>query len=394
MISLPNGCTCSELTVNPKNWKACKASALSQNWYIQYYFYDTTLKKKKFVVIKGMNRFKTLDDRREATKQLIENELYQLKQKGYNPITGSFAPVKDNSIDATTPFVEALWKAFGLLKLERTTKVDIKSSINRFEIAAQKLGFAKYEIQAVKRKHLMQLLDLLPTLKRSWSPYSYNNARAYLMMLYKRLLLVEAVESNPVKDIPKEEVITKMKKVLNQQERKKVNEFLQERDHDFWRFINIFFHSGCRRTELSRLKVRDVDLDSQAFTVLVKKGRKQRICLKAIKNIALPFWKEQLEGASGDDYAIGSNYKAGKIKLQPESISKKWKEYVKDELKIDVDFYALKHLNLDETSNELNAAAAAKMAGHSSPVITLKHYLVNEEQRELEKLKKVSNKFA
>ena len=76
------------------------------------------------------------------------------------------------------------------------------------------------------------------------------------------------------------------------------------------------------------------------------------------------------------------------------AISKKWKTYVKDNLKIDVDFYALKHLNLDEISGYLNAEAAAKMAGHTSTVITLKHYLVNEKQREMDKLKKVENKFA
>lgn len=77
------------------------------------------------------------------------------------------------------------------------------------------------------------------------------------MMLYKKLLLLEAVESNPVKEIPKEEVITKIKKVLNHEEREKGNEYLWNRDRSFWRFINIFFHSGCRRTELSRLKVRE-----------------------------------------------------------------------------------------------------------------------------------------
>lgn len=84
----------------------------------------------------------------------------------------------------------------------------------------------------------------------------------------------------------------------------------------------------------------------------------------------------------------------GKFKLQPKKITNLWKEYVKQDLKIDVDFYPLKHLNLDETSAILDAEAAAKMAGHTSTVITLKHYLINEEQRELEKLKKVNNKFA
>jgi hypothetical protein len=80
--------------------------------------------------------------------------------------------------------------------------------------------------------------------------------------------------------------------------------------------------------------------------------------------------------------------------LQPKNITNKWKEYVKDELKIDIDFYSLKHLNLDEISSILDAEAAAKMAGHTSPVITLKHYLVNEEERKMEKLRRVNNEFA
>ena len=394
MISLPHNCNCSDLTVNPKNWKTCKASTLERIWYIQYYFYDTTIKQRKFVVIKGMNRFKSLEDRREATKQLIENELYQLRDKGYNPISGKFVPVADNSIEPTTTFIEALRKAYDLLKLVRTTKNDINSYIKYFEIAAKKIGFEKYEIQSVKRKHLIQMLEILPSLKKSWSAYSFNNSRAYLMMLYKKLMLMQAVESNPVKDIPKEQIITKIKHVLTPDQRTRINKYLGETDQDYQRFIHIFFHSGCRRTELCRLKVSEVNLDKQVFTVLVKKGRKPGECLRPIKNIALRFWKEQLQGSSPDDYVFSSNFNPGKFKLQPKKISNRWKVYVKQDLKIDVDFYALKHLNLDETSDQLNAEAAAKMAGHTSTVITMKHYLVNEEQRELERLKKVNNKFA
>ena len=72
---------------------------MARNWHIQYYFYDTALKKRKFVLVKGMNRLKTLNERREATSQLIENELHQLKEKGYNPITGKFLSVKCGMIE-------------------------------------------------------------------------------------------------------------------------------------------------------------------------------------------------------------------------------------------------------------------------------------------------------
>jgi integrase len=394
MISLPNGCTCSELTVNPKNWKTCKASALACNWYVQYYFYDTGLKQKKFVIIKGMNRFKTLEDRREATKQLIENELYLLKDKGYNPITRTFVPVKNNGIEPGTYFIDALKMAFDYLKLESTTKYDIKSSIRYFEAAAKKIGIDKYEIQDVKRKHLIRLLEILPTLKKKWSAYSYNNSRAYLMMLFKKLLLLEAVENNPVNEIPKEQVVTKLKKVLSLEQRIKIDKYLQERDPIYRRFIQIFFHSGSRRTEVCRLKSLDIDLEKQVFKVLVKKGKHQHEAMRPIKDVALKFWEEQMINCRPDDYVFSSTFLPGKFKLQPKNITNKWKEYVKDELKIDIDFYSLKHLNLDEISSILDAEAAAKMAGHTSPVITLKHYLVNEEERKMEKLRRVNNEFA
>ena len=154
MITLPNGCNCSELSVTPKEWKTCKASAMARNWRIQYYFYDTALKQRKFVLVKGMKRLKTLHERREATAQLIENELYQLKEKGYNPITGNFIIKKISGIDPKTGFIDALWQAFGLIKVQDTTRLDIKSSIHFFEIVAKKMSIDRMEIQSIKRRHL------------------------------------------------------------------------------------------------------------------------------------------------------------------------------------------------------------------------------------------------
>ena len=188
MITLLNGCNYSEITVTPKDWKICKASAIARNWHIQYYFYDTAIMKRKFVLVKGMNRFKTLDERREATTQLIENELYNLKEKGYNPITGKFLVQGFGSIEPTTGFIDALRKAFTLLKLEGTTMQDLSSAINFFETAAKKIDIERIEIQSVKRRHLRQVLDMVGELKKSWSAYSFNNCRAYLLMLYKKLL--------------------------------------------------------------------------------------------------------------------------------------------------------------------------------------------------------------
>ncbi len=39
MISLPNGCHCSEMTVFPKNWDK-PGSSVKKDWYLSYRFYD------------------------------------------------------------------------------------------------------------------------------------------------------------------------------------------------------------------------------------------------------------------------------------------------------------------------------------------------------------------
>jgi integrase len=367
---------------------------MARNWQIQYYFYDNALKKRKYVRIKGMNRLKTLLERREATAQLIENELYNLKEKGYNPFTGKFCIERFGSIEPTEGFIDALRKAFKLLKLEGTTMQDISSAINFFETAAKRIGIERLEIQSIKRRHLRQVLETVGELKKSWSAYSFNNCRAYMLMLYKKLLEEDAVDVNPVKEIPKQKIIFKLKRVLDENERGRIDTHLKEVDPNYRRFIHIFFHSGGRKTELVRLKVADVNLEKQVFKLFIKKGSQQREELRAIKNIALDFWKEQLDGAAPDNYIFSSNFKPGKRKTTPKHISNKWRLYVKEGLGIDIDFYSLKHLNLDETAKLLDAAAASKMAGHTSTMITLKHYLVNEEERKMEKLRKVNNDFA
>ncbi len=77
---------------------------------------------------------------------------------------------------------------------------------------------------------------------------------------------------------------------------------LWEVDPDYRHFIHIFFHSGGRKTEFVRLKVSDVNLERQDFKLLIKKGGQQNEVLKAIKNVVLDFWIEQLERSSPDDY--------------------------------------------------------------------------------------------
>ena len=67
--------------------------------------------------------------------------------------------------------------------------------------------------------------------------------------------------------------------------------------------------------------------------------------------------------------------------------------HVKKKLNISADFYSLKHLNIDETADALDIKDASVMAGHTTPVITIKHYALNEKERQHERMSKVNNSF-
>lgn len=73
MIKLPNYCSCSELSVFPKNWKS-KNARITINWYIKYRYYDPRLVQPRQVVLKGMNQFKNLVERQDAT--VIQSQDY------------------------------------------------------------------------------------------------------------------------------------------------------------------------------------------------------------------------------------------------------------------------------------------------------------------------------
>lgn len=429
MIKLPNGCTCSKVSVHPKNWHL-KGATISKDWYLQYYFYDPSsddYPAGRLFIVKGMNCYKTLESRRAMTKIILDAEIERLEVRGYNPNTRKYyIPVETNlaskyEIPPTIPVLQAFRMAMEKLKAGRDYKKDVKSALTYIDKSVISLGYDLMQIQDVRRKHIQIILDNCKTIKDYWSAHLFNHYRTYLMSLYKVLLKYSDLDSNPVEAIPKDDDSRegKMREVLTDQERLAIDQHFAEHDPYFRRFLNIFFHSGAREIELLKVTAADVDLEKQVYYVTVKKGGKTRTEDRPIKNNAMPFWKElmdevaagslyftrrMLENNKPEDLADGVNWKNiyifGKycrpsfIRTTRSYVTHYWQDEVKIELKINKDLYSLKALNLDETAAELSALDASKQAGHSTPVVTIKHYLVGEKKRTDDRLRGVGNKFA
>jgi site-specific recombinase XerC len=400
MIQLPFFCSCSEPKVHPKNWQSPKAS-LKKDWYVYYRFYDPVFKdnpkykKGKLVIIKGMNQFKTISERQGDTQLTISNELIKLKERAFNPIKNKDTQLTLPliNIDASTSFIIALVMVEKRISASMSTKRDLKSTLKYVTKASIQLGYSELPIGSISRKHMKQLL-LQIDISNGESPHRYNKIRSYLMILFKELIELEAAEFNPLRDLAKRKCVQRLRKLPTIENRKIINEYLLKHQYRFWLFMQIFFHSGARLTEMMQVRRKDVNLDKQCFMVTIKKGNAYEEVLKPIKNIALPFWLQALETANEKDFIFSKGLVPGKVAIQSYQITKRWNRHIKKKLEIDEDFYSLKHLNLDETATMLDINDASAMASHSSIGITAKFYAIGEKQRQNERLKQIQNPFA
>lgn len=234
MILLPHGCTCSELAVNPKNWKTGPKSLIKKNWRIHYYFRDPAHKDKypygKLITIKGMNRFKTIEERREATKILIEEEIYQLKVKGYNPITKQYNGqdiILNYDISPETTLNEAIDLAFSKIEAEKSTISDLKTVVKYFKKSAAELRYHLIKIGEIKHIHIKNILDHQRR-KNNYSNARFNKIRAYMLMIFKQLLLSDAINHNHILDIPKLKETRKIRDILTEDEFNKIKKHLKK----------------------------------------------------------------------------------------------------------------------------------------------------------------------
>lgn len=403
MLQLPHGCSCSQPSVFPSNWRTVSAS-VKKDWRIQYYFRDPNFRERwpngKLIVIKGMNSYKTVSERRIIAKSLLEDELRQLNE-GYNPILETVVAVQeseDAEITEKTPFIKALRKVHEKLSCASTTKTDIKSTIKYVEISAKALRYDMIPIGEIRRKHIKHILEMCSKTNEKFTDNTYNAYRKNLGILFKELLEQDAVESNVTRDIAKKKTIRKIKKVLTPAECKTVSDWVKNYDRRFWLLINIFFHSGCRTTELFRLKAEHVNLENQTALFTVLKGNQPFEVEKPIKNIAVEFWREALEGAEPGDYLFGKGLIPSQISISPRQATRRWKRHIKGSKKkgklgITCDWYALKHLNTDQISKERGLKTAGLLNSHSSESTT-KIYAINEQVRMNEEIKQMKNKLA
>lgn len=391
-LAKADGCSYSEPKVFPSNWKSTRAN-VKIPWFIHYRFYEVGGATKQ-VKVKGMNRYSNLKERQAATAGLLTQELEMLKDHAYNPFANQMDKLENDTpdyiISPSTTFVRAMEGAVKEMTAEPTTLRDARGIVKHIATAARQLRLDQKPVSEVERRHLIAVLNQCGVNKKEkWTANNFNVYRANLLMIYKKLIELQTVGMNPVRDILKKKVVVKIRETLTKAERAPIIRYLKGTSCRFWIYSNIFFHSGSRTRELLRLTGKDVDMTNQRFKITVKKGRNSTEEWRPIKDIALTFWQMALLDCKPDDFIFGRGLKPGAVKIGADQITKRWYP-IKQLFKITADFYSLKHSNLDETAKVLSIKQAQRAAGHRSERTT-RIYTIGQEGRDNDDLKSVYN---
>ena len=390
-------CAYSDLWVHPENWKTLTSQkSLQLDWRVECKFYDPKFKEKYpkgFLFRKKLNRFRSLEERKAVIETWLKEIPKLFEEKGYNPITKQYMipelkPVP-GSLHPKLNFVEALKIAYPLLSVSEGVKKELRRIVAKVEKSAIALKI-DFPIAAIHSGYIRDLLDPLGLTNNE-----YNKFLTHLSIVLSDLVEKRMIFHNPIRDIKKKKTVKKIRETLEVDELNKIFKILKTENYTFYRYGTIFFHSGARSSELFRVQKKDVNLAKQEYKITILKGKVSKEVIKVILPNALSFWTEIINECTDDeDYLFTRGLKPSLIPIQSFQISIRWRRWVKKKLDVTADFYALKHLFLDELDKASDAALdlSKGMASHETNV-TEKVYLIGRNNRKNEALKKINIRF-
>jgi integrase len=377
----------SQPKVSPENWTNPRCS-IKKNWYIQYRIYYPNDSKQ--VILKGMNKFKTWEERCKSTKNLLESEIQKLQ----NQMEQQHKVVDPKNVVNFSTVKDAMTS---MVNKKRNNCVErhcanLQTMVERFISCSISLGY-NFTFNNIRRGEVLNVLDHMYKQYPSFSDNTYNRYKKDLGTLFNDMIYYELCENNPFDQIRKKETNKNLKRIATKEEFNKIDRYLHKKHYYFWRFMQIFFYSGGRTTELCRMEMKDILIKYKEFRITIKKGRSCRQEIKAILPGSFKLWKELSEEAHDKKYPFGPSFKPDNQAIDASIVNKTWKRLVKDELRMgDIDFYSLKHLHTDLVAAKFGIETAQGLDDHKDAAVT-SIYAVGEKKRQLEKLKQLDTGF-
>lgn len=400
MKNLTFSCRRSDVRILPKDYLEQNSKhKLTDNWMVYCRFHDPEFKEKYpkgFLFRWEIPKSESFTAKKKIAEALRKEMQTLLDDENYNPVSKTYMGSDSKILHPHLRFSQALLISLKYVEATEEYVKDLKKCINRVNAAILKLHLNDLKVKDVKIFHVKNILEA-----QNLTPYMFNKFRVMLSAIFNKYLIeFGCIESNPCRDIGKKTATKNKREVFTDEKLLIVKNYLQINYPDFYRYFEIFFHSGCRTSELFRLQKKHVRLELQEFDILIKKRRGgYQWETKAINSSVLELWNQQLSRCvSDEDYLFAKKLLPDSKQVRPRQMSRRWERLVKDSekikdaegniIKVTEDFYSLKHLFLDKVEEKYGISVAQSAAGHLSEKTT-EIYTTGKKERQMQTMKNI-----
>ena len=320
---------------------------IRKDWIIVYYCknpYDESL--ERFRIRVPVN--KSISERKKVAAKMV-------------------CKINDMLADGWTPYKQKTGKLFITLeqaKIEYSTVLQrelkdgskrpdtvrsYESMLNMFDKYLNSKEKIKF-VEAINKKVIYNYLEWIYS--RGNSPISYNNYLTFTKVFCTYLLNKGYINHNPASTIPRKKKTDKIRQIIPENLKPKIAEHLQTNNFGFFVMCMCTYYSFIRVTELTKLKLSDVDLQNDVFFIDGSKSKNRISSTVTIPNELKKLLQQYLQGFEKNDssvYLFDKNFNPGTEVLNSKKIRDTWNKY-RTKLKIpDVyKFYSLKDTGITD----------------------------------------------
>lgn len=303
----------------------------SEKWFVAFRFTNPdTGKPKQFQFRGDINKFSGKRDKLKEANSLL-SVLEEKLASGWNPFNNSVRKDRDyKTLHDLLDELLSIKKSTLKIKSYRSY-LDAKNIFQKWILTS---GLKNCMPASFTPKMARTFADFMLT-EKNYSGKTFNGMTGFIKTYFNMMIEREIITENPFSKIKRMQHDIGSNHAFTEREKKALINLIKEADHGLYCYVSFMYHCFIRRTELTKLKVSDIDLINRTIKInsADSKNRKQESV--SIPDGLWPLVKEMdLLKYPDDYYVFAHSLKPGAVYYKnPDRITEKHKVFLK-ELKI------------------------------------------------------------
>jgi integrase/recombinase XerD len=285
---------------------------IAKQWYVWFRFFDANKNEWiQFRYKKGINRYTSFRERMKeanALRLILREEL----RRGWNPISVADQPIKIYSLNEGIDYVLKIKEA----TLRKKTKYAYRYITNLFIEWLRAKNMHQARMKSFIGADAQQYMDWL-LIHKKYSGRTYNDHLIVLRTFFNCFIERDWIVKNPFRAVKRKTQTVGRNLAYTESERQRLTDHLKTNDIRMYYFTQFIYHCFIRRTELTCIQVKHVDLIN--LTIVIpgqdsKNNFQESVVIpKGLESIVKEM---ELGKYNPDDYIFGRHMNTGPVQYK------------------------------------------------------------------------------